>query len=138
MLKKIDHLGIAVHSIEKARAFYEDVLGLQCDRIEEVPSQQVRVAFFKVGEVSLELLEPTGPESPVAKFLEKQGEGMHHVGYLTDDIQETLNRAQQKECRLIHKTPVPGAGEKQIAFFHPASTNGVLTEICAKQDAENL
>ncbi len=131
MLKKIDHLGIAVRSIEKARIFYEEVLGLACDRIEEVASQKVRVAFFKIGEVSLELLEPTDPESTIAGFLEKHGEGIHHIGYLSEDIRQQLERANQQGCRLIHKTPVPGAGGKEIAFLHPASTGGVLTEICS-------
>ncbi len=132
MLKKIDHLGIAVHSIEKARVFYEEVLGLICDRVEEVSSQKVRVAFFKIGEVAIELLEPTDPESPIAGFLKKNGEGLHHVGYLSEDIQQQLERAEQKGCRLIHKTPISGAGGKEIAFLHPSSTNGVLTEICSK------
>ncbi len=134
MLKKIDHLGIAVHSIEKARSFYEDVLGLACDRVEEVASQKVRVAFFKIGEVAIELLEPTDPGSPIAGFLKKHGEGIHHVGYLSEDIRRQLERASQKGYRLIHEKPVPGAGGKEIAFLHPAGTNGVLTEICSKID----
>lgn len=132
MLKKIDHLGIAVHSIEKARIFYEDILGLTCDRIEEVVSQKVRVAFFKIGEVAIELLEPTDSESPVAVFLQKHGEGVHHVGYLSENIREQLKLASQKGYRLIHEKPVPGAGGKEIAFFHPTVTNGVLTEICGR------
>ncbi len=134
MLKKIDHIGIAVHSIEKARVFYEKVLGLQCERIEEVESQQVRTAFFPIGETHIELLEPTSPDSPIAKFLEKRGEGFHHIGYLDDDIDHVLAVARSKGCRCINDEPVPGAGGKKIAFLHPKSTFGVLTEICARED----
>ncbi len=133
MLKKIDHIGIAVYSIEKARNFYEDVLGLKCERIEEVHSQKVRTAFFTVGETHIELLEPTDPSSPVARFLEQKGEGIHHIGYLSDDIEGQLEQAEKKGCTLINPTPVEGAGEKRIAFLHPKSTHGVLTEICEKK-----
>lgn len=133
MINKIDHLGIAVHSIDQARKFYENVLGLNCERIEEVPSQQVRTAFFKVGETHIELLEPTDPGSPIARFLEKHGEGIHHIGYLSDDLEQELDLARGSGCRLINETPVAGAGNKRIAFLHPKSTNGVLTEICSPQ-----
>ena len=136
MVTKIDHLGIAVHSISQARKFYEEVLGLTFERIEEVASQKVRTAFFSVGETHIELLEPTDPDSPVAKFLEKNGEGIHHIGYLSDDINHELEKAEQKGCRLIHKEPVAGAGNKKIAFLHPKSTHGVLTEICSKQEID--
>jgi methylmalonyl-CoA/ethylmalonyl-CoA epimerase len=132
MVQKIDHLGIAVHSIAQARIFYEEVLGLECEKIEEVASQKVRTAFFSVGETHIELLEPTSRESPVAKFLEKHGEGIHHIGYLSDDIDGELDRARKNNCRLINEKPVPGAGGKRIAFLHPKSTHGVLTEICTK------
>lgn len=130
MIKKIDHLGIAVRSIAEARRFYEDVLGLPCQGEEEVASQQVRTAFFTVGEVHLELLEPTSPESPVAKFLESRGEGIHHVAYRTDDIAADLARARGAGCRLIHETPFTGAGGKLVAFLHPKSSFGVLSELC--------
>ena len=133
MLQKIDHIGFAVHSIDKARVFYEKVLGLQCERIEEVETQKVRTAFFTLGETHIELLEPTGPESPIARFLEKNGEGIHHIGYLSDDIEAQLKTAEENGCILINTTPVPGAGGKQIAFLHPKSSHGVLTEICAKE-----
>jgi methylmalonyl-CoA epimerase len=132
MVKKIDHLGIAVHSIADARLFYEQVLGLTCERIEEVASQKVRTAFFTIGETHLELLEPTDPESPVAKFLAKYGEGIHHLSYLTDNIEKQLERARDAGCRLINSSPVEGAGGKRIAFLHPQSTHGVLTEFCEK------
>ncbi len=131
MVNKIDHLGIAVHSIAEARVFYENVLGLSCERIEEVESQKVRTAFFTVGDTHIELLEPTGPESPVAKFLDKHGEGIHHIGYLSDDIEQELDQARENGCQLINEEPVAGAGGKRIAFLHPRSTHGVLTEICS-------
>ena len=132
MVNKIDHLGIAVYSIAQARKFYENILGLSCDRIEEVESQKVRTAFFSVGETHIELLEPTDPESPIAKFLSKHGEGIHHIGYLSDSIEQELDRARENDCRLINETPTIGAGGKRIAFLHPKSTHGVLTEICSK------
>lgn len=130
MLKKIDHIGFAVHSIDKARKFYENVLGLTCERIEEVPSQKVRTAFFTLGDTHIELLEPTDPSSPVASFLKKKGEGIHHIGYLSDNIEGQLEQAAKNGCTLINNTPVEGAGGKRIAFLHPKSTHGVLTEIC--------
>ncbi len=130
MIKKIDHLGIAVKSIDEARRFYEEVLGLPCEGIEEVESQKVRTAFFSVGEVHIELLEPTADDSPVARFLEKNGEGIHHIAYGTDDIENQLARAREGGCRLVHETPIKGAGGKRVAFLHPKSTFGVLTEFC--------
>jgi methylmalonyl-CoA epimerase len=132
MVKKIDHLGIAVHSIARARIFYENVLGLTLDRLEEVESQKVRTAFFTVGETHIELLEPTGPDSPIARFLEKHGEGIHHIGYLSDDLEQELENAAENGCQLINGQPIAGAGGKRVAFLHPKSTHGVLTEICSK------
>ena len=131
MLKNIDHLGIAVKSIEKARNFYENVLGLSCENIEEVESQKVRTAFFKIGETHIELLEPTADDSPIAKFIESRGEGIHHISYKTDDIDEQLATAAGEGCKLIHEKPIMGAGGKQVAFLHPKSSHGVLTEFCA-------
>ena len=132
MIRKIDHIGIAVPSIEEASIYYEKVLGLICEKIEEVESQKVRTAFFDAGGVHIELLEPTSPESPVARFLEKNGgPGVHHVAFESDDITAQIARAREEGCRLIHETPVTGAGGKQIAFLHPKSTFGVLTEICS-------
>lgn len=130
MIKNIDHLGIAVRSIEKARKFFEEVLGLVCEKEEEVPSQKVRTAFFSVGEIHIELLEPTSDDSPIAGFLEKKGEGFHHIAYRTDDIEGQLKTAADKGCGLINESPVEGAGGKQVAFLHPKSTFGVLTEFC--------
>ena len=132
MLQKIDHLGIAVRSIAEARKFYEKVLGLPCEGEETVESQKVRTAFFAVGEVHIELLEPTSEESPIAKFLKKNGEGIHHVAYKTDDIEGQTKQAREGGCRLIHETPIAGAGGKLVAFLHPKSTHGVLMEFCSK------
>ena len=130
MITKIDHIGIAVRSIAAARTFYEEVLGLVCEKEEVVASQKVRTAFFTVGDVHIELLEPTAPDSPIAGFLEKKGEGFHHIAYCTDDINRQLAGARGHGCALIHETPIEGAGGKQVAFLHPKSTFGVLTEFC--------
>ena len=130
MIKKIDHLGIAVRSIDEARKFYEEVLGLVCEREEVVDSQKVRTAFFNLGDIHIELLEPTSDDSPIAKFLVKNGEGFHHIAYQTDDIDGQLGTARKHGCKLIHETPIEGAGGKQVAFLHPKSTFGVLTEFC--------
>jgi len=134
MVKKIDHIGIAVQSIEQARIFYEQVLGLHCERIEEVASQKVRTAFFSLGETHIELLEPMDADSPVARFLDKRGEGFHHIAYLCDNVEQQLEQARTAGCALINEQPVPGAGGKKIAFLHPGSTHGVLTELCATAD----
>jgi methylmalonyl-CoA/ethylmalonyl-CoA epimerase len=132
MLQRIDHLGIAVRSLEDSIPYYEKALGLKCERIEEVASQKVRTAFFHVGETHLELLEPTSPESPIAKFLEKNPHGgIHHVAFATNHIQNQLAQAKDAGCQLINETPVDGAGGKLVAFLHPKSTHGVLTEFCA-------
>ena len=133
MLQKIDHLGIAVRSIDEAKIFYEEVLGLPCEGEETVESQKVKTAFFAVGEVHIELLEPTSAESPIAKFLEKNGEGIHHVAYRTDDIESQIKQARAGGCRLIHEVPIEGAGGKLVAFLHPKSTHGVLMEFCSKK-----
>ncbi len=130
MITKIDHIGIAVHSLEAATAYYENALGLSCHGTEEVASQQVRTAFFEAGEVHIELLEPTSNESPIAKFLEKKGEGIHHIAFGTDDIAGQLDKAKGQDVRLIHEVPFEGAADKLVAFLHPKSTYGVLTEFC--------
>lgn len=130
MVKKIDHLGIAVKSLEASVSFYENVLGLECEGQEVVESQKVKTAFFSVGDTHIELLEPTSEDSPVAKFIEKNGEGVHHVAYYTDDIEGQLQKAKDNGARLIHETPIDGAGGKKVAFLHPKSTMGVLTEFC--------
>lgn len=131
MITRIDHLGIAVRSIEATLPYYEKALGLKCAHREEVASQQVRTAFFDVGEVHLELLEPMSPESPVAKFIEKNGEGIHHIAFATTDISAQLKQASGAGARLIHEVPFEGAAGKLVAFLHPKSSFGVLTEFCA-------
>ena len=130
MITKIDHLGIAVRSLDESVKYYEEALGLKCEHIEEVESQKVRTAFFDVGGTHVELLEPTADDSPIAKFLEKNGEGIHHVAFGTDDIAGQLKSAAGAGCRLIHESPIDGAGGKLVAFLHPKSTHGVLTEFC--------
>lgn len=134
MIQKIDHLGIAVRSLDESVKYYEEALGLKCEHREEVPSQKVRTAFFHVGEVHIELLEPTSEESPIAKFLEKNGEGIHHVAFGTDDIEGQLKGAAAAGVRLIHEQPFEGAAGKLVAFLHPKSTHGVLTEFCAPKN----
>jgi methylmalonyl-CoA/ethylmalonyl-CoA epimerase len=131
MIQQIDHIGIAVTSLEEGIRYYEETLGLKCEAIEEVASQKVKTAFFHVGEVHLELLEATDPDSPIAKFLEKHGEGIHHIAFRTDDIQGQLRQAADSGARLIHEQPFEGAANKLVAFLHPKSTHGVLTEFCA-------
>lgn len=136
MLTKIDHLGIAVRSLDEAVPYYEKALGLKCEHREEVPSQKVRTAFFSVGEVHLELLEPTSPESPIAKFLEKNPSGgIHHIAFATDAIDAQLKQAAGAGVRLINEQPFEGAANKLVAFLHPKSTFGVLTEFCAPKNA---
>ena len=127
----VDHIGIAVNSIEEARKFYEDVLELECYKTEEVPDQKVKVAFFKVGEVKIELLEPTSPDSPIAKFLEKKGQGIHHIAYFVHNVNEALSVASCRDVQLIDKESRKGADGMDIGFLHPKSTGGVLTEFCS-------
>jgi methylmalonyl-CoA/ethylmalonyl-CoA epimerase len=134
MIQKIDHLGIAVKSLEESVAYYENALGLACAGIEEVESQKVRTAFFDVGGVHIELLEPTAEDSPIAKFLESKGEGIHHLAFGTDDIGGQLGRARESGVRVIHEEPFDGAAGKLVAFLHPKSTHGVLTEFCQPKE----
>ncbi|MDP0497191.1 MAG: methylmalonyl-CoA epimerase [Verrucomicrobiota bacterium JB024] len=130
MLQQIDHLGIAVSSLDEAVPYYENALGLKCEHREEVPSQKVRTAFFECGQVHIELLEPMSEDSPIAKFIAKNGEGIHHIAFRTDDIEGQLKKAADTGVRLINEVPVDGAGGKLVAFLHPKSTRGVLTEFC--------
>ena len=135
-LTHIEHLGIAVKSLEEAIPYYENVLGLKCYAIEEVADQKVKTAFFKIGQTKIELLEPTSPESTIASFIEKRGEGIHHLAFATDDVAACLAEAEEKGVRLIDKAPRPGAEQMMIAFIHPKSTKGVLTEFCMKKKEE--
>ncbi len=130
MLSKINHIGVAVTSLEEALPFYRDSLGMTFSGTEEVPSQLVRVAFLSVGESKIELLEPTSPESPVAKFLEKNGPGVHHVAYGVEDIEAAIASLVAKGTRMIDAVPRNGAHGARIAFIHPKSSGGVLTELC--------
>lgn len=129
-ISHIEHLGIAVNSLEEAIPYYENVLGLKCYNIEEVADQKVKTAFFKVGQTKIELLEATSPDSTIAKFIENKGQGVHHVAFAVEGIEDALAEAERKEVRLIDKTPRGGAEGLTIAFLHPKSTMGVLTELC--------
>jgi len=130
MTGKINHIGIAVKNLEASMPLYRDILGMAFEGIEEVAEQRVRVAFFAVGESRIELLEPTTPDSPVARFLEKNGEGIHHVAYQVEDVAATLERLRESGVRLIDEQPRTGAHGTKIAFLHPKATGGVLTELC--------
>ena len=129
-VKSLNHIGIAVRSIDDQKAFYEGALGLEFEGLEDVPSQKVRVAFFRTGDVRLELLEPTSPDSTVAKFIEKRGEGLHHMAFTVEDIQARIAELQESGLRMIDESPREGAHQMQIAFLHPKSSGGVLTELC--------
>ncbi len=128
----IEHIGIAVKSIEDSRKYYEDVLGLKCYAVEEVADQRVKTAFFMVGQTKLELLETTDPEGPIGKFIEKKGEGIHHIAFAAYDLQKSLNVLKENGVKLIDENPRAGAEGLNIAFLHPNSTHGVLTELCEK------
>lgn len=129
---KIDHLGIAVSSIEKGKNFWTDILGLSCEGSETVEEQKVTTAFFPVGESEVELLESTDSEGPIAKYIAKRGEGIQHIAFQVDDIKAALAELKQKGVRLIDQTPRIGAGGAKIAFLHPKATNGVLVELCQR------
>lgn len=128
--KAINHIGIAVKSIEDQRPFYEGTLGAIFEGTEVVADQKVKVGFFRVGDVRLELLEPTDPTSTVATFLEKRGEGLHHVAYTVESIQDRIDELKNAGVRMIDETPRAGAHHMNIAFLHPKSSHGVLTELC--------
>ena len=131
-LTKIEHIGIAVKDLAVAIQFYENTLGLKCYAVEEVAEQKVRTAFFMVGETKVELLESTDPEGPVGKFIEKKGEGVHHIAFAAEGLTNALVELSEQGVLLIDKTPRRGAEGLNIAFLHPKSTFGVLTELCEK------
>lgn len=134
-ISHIEHLGIAVKSLDEAIPYYENILGMKCYSIEEVADQKVKTAFFKVGQTKLELLEPTSDESPIAKFIEKRGEGIHHLAFAVEDgVANALAEMEDKGVHLIDKAPRKGAEGLNIAFIHPKSTHGVLTEFCEKPE----
>ncbi len=126
----IEHIGIAVNNIASAIEFYEKVLGLKCYNIEEVPEQKVKTAFFLVGQTKIELLESTDNEGPIGKFIEKRGEGIHHIAFAVENIESQLLHASESGIKLIDSSPRKGAEGLDIAFLHPKSTNGVLIELC--------
>lgn len=134
MLKKIDHIGIAVKNLDEALTFYEDALGLKATGTEVVEDQKVKVAFLPLGESKLELLESTEPDGPVAKFIESRGEGVQHIAFRVDNIDEKLKEMEDKGIRLIDKSPRYGAGGARIAFLHPKSTSGILLELCQRDE----
>lgn len=130
----IEHIGIAVKNLQESIAYYENIFGMKCYKIEEVADQKVRTAFFQVGQTKIELLESTADDGPVAKFIEKKGEGIHHLAFAVNDLPSALKIIEQQGIRLIDREPRKGADGLQIAFLHPASTHGVLTELCEKPD----
>ena len=130
MLKKINHIGIAVASLDEAIPFYQHNLGMTFVGVEVVGEQMVKVAFLQIGESKIELLEPTSAESPIARFLEKNGPGVHHLAYEVEDIEDAINRLEQDGVRMVDRTPRSGAHGARIAFVHPKNSGGVLTELC--------
>ena len=135
-LTHIEHIGIAVRDLAAAKKYYEEVLGLSCYAVEEVKDQQVRTAFFKVGQTKIELLESTSPDGPVAKFIEKKGEGIHHIAFAVKNIEKALQETAEKGVRLIDRQPRKGAEGLDIAFLHPKSSFGVLTELCENKQKD--
>ena len=133
MLNKIEHLGIAVKSIEASAKMYEALLGKASYKTEMVESEGVKTMFFQLGESKIELLEATNPNSPIAKFIEKKGEGIHHIAYDVSDIHAEIKRLEDEGFQMIHETPKSGADNKLIAFLHPKSSGGVLVELCQEK-----
>ncbi len=129
-ISHIEHIGIAVKNMEESIAFYEEKLGMKCYAIEEVPDQKVRTAFFMLGQTKIELLESTDADGPIGKFIEKKGEGIHHIAFAAKEIEQVLSNLEEKGVQLIDKQPRKGAEGLDIAFLHPKSTGGVLIELC--------
>jgi methylmalonyl-CoA/ethylmalonyl-CoA epimerase len=132
-ISHIEHIGIAVNSLDEAIPYYENMLGLKCYAVEEVADQKVKTAFFQVGDTKIELLESTDPEGPIGKFIEKKGPGVHHLAFAVDDVNKSLGELEEKGVRLIDKQSRKGAEGLNIGFLHPKSTLGVLTELCGKE-----
>ena len=131
-ISHIEHIGIAVKSIEESKKYYEEVLGLTCYSVEEVTDQKVKTAFFMVGDTKIELLESTSPEGPIGKYIERKGEGIHHIAFAVPNTSEALEKASEKGIQLVDKVSRKGAEGLNIGFLHPKSTHGVLTELCSK------
>jgi len=132
-ISHIEHLGIAVENLEKSIKYYEDILGLKCYAIEEVEDQKVKTAFFMVGDTKIELLESTTPDGPIGKFIQKKGEGIHHIAFAVNNTDSALKEVEEKGIKLIDKESRKGAEGLNIGFLHPKSTHGVLTELCSKK-----
>ena len=132
-MKKIEHIGIAVSSLDEAIPVYEKLLNTKCYKLEEVTSEGVKTAFFKIGDSKIELLEATNQDSPIAKYLDKKGPGMHHIAYDVDNIYEEIDRLEGEGFQLIQSSPKNGADNKLIAFLHPKSTAGTLVELCQER-----
>jgi methylmalonyl-CoA/ethylmalonyl-CoA epimerase len=135
MIKKIEHLGIAVKDLSASIELYEKLFQTKCYKIESIESEGVKTAFFKIGESKIELLEASKPDSPIAKFLEKKGPGFHHVAFETSDIDSEIQRLISEGFELIHQTPKDGADNKRIAFLHPKAVDGLLLELCQEKSA---
>lgn len=133
-MNNVDHIGIAVKSIDKSSQYYIETLGLKLLAIEEVVSQNVRVAFIDAGNIKLELLEPLSEEGPIANFLKKRGEGVHHIAFGVTDIRTRMAELEEKGVQLLQDEPKPGAGGAEVAFLHPKSSYGVLYELCEKSN----
>ena len=133
-VKRIDHIGIAVKGIEQAGKFYTDILGLEIEDIEHVSDQRVNVAFVPIADSEVELLESTDSDGPVAKYLDSRGEGVQHIAFRVEDIEEALRELKEKGIRLIDQVPRKGSGGAKIAFIHPKETNGVLVELCEREN----
>ncbi len=134
MVKKINHIGIAVKRLDEALPIFQDIFGVKCENIEEVVDQKVKVACLPVGESKIELLESTSPEGSITRFIEKRGEGIHHIAFEVDNLKGVLEDLKKKGVQLIDHEPRNGAGGSRIAFLHPKSTNGVLMELCEHKD----
>ena len=130
MLKKINHIAIAVNNIEEAAKFYQNVMGLNLSGIEVVKAQKTRVGFFKIGESNIELVQPSETDSPVAKYLESKGQGIHHICFEVDDVEAEVKALLEKGAAMVDQKPRPGAHDTKVAFVHPKSSNGVLIELC--------
>ncbi|WP_078545882.1 methylmalonyl-CoA epimerase [Litchfieldia alkalitelluris] len=136
MIEKIDHIGIAVHSLEDSLPFYTDILKISLEHVEEVASERVRIAFLRVGTVKIELLEPLDETSPIARFIEKRGEGVHHIALGVESIEERIREIKSEGIKMINESPKVGAGGANIAFLHPKSTGNVLFELCERHKKE--
>lgn len=132
-MRKIEHIGIAVENLDEAIKTYEALLNTDCYKVEEVVTENVRTAFFIIGESKIELLEATDPESPIAKYISKRGKGMHHIAFDVENIEDEIKRLEELGFKLIQKSPKDGADNKMIAFLHPKSTEGTLVELCQER-----